>query len=138
MNITISGNISSEDDISISLRHSGRGFYQDLSKYLVYELSEIDEMDGKEGNLWEMEMTLPYPYSETSGDLTLRVKDKHSGDTTNTRLIVRQEEQEVAPFFDPVPKSFKTYPGQDVFINTKAKGSTPINVSIYSSKVFMF
>ena len=68
---------------------------------------------------------------------TYKVEISNSAGWANREIQVTVS-QEVAPFFDPVPKSVKSYPGQDVFINTKAKGSTPINVSIYSSKVFMF
>ena len=68
---------------------------------------------------------------------TYKVQISNSAGWANREIQVTVS-QEVAPFFDPVPKSVKSYPGQDVFINTKAKGSTPINVSRYSSKVFMF
>ena len=136
ISIAIFGKTSSEDDFNISLGHTSRGINQDLTKYIVYELSEKDGMEDEEGDmsdeggsLWELDMTLPYPYSQASGDLTLSVGDSHNGDTTTTRLIIVQEGTEVVPFFDPVPKSVKTYPGQDVLINTLARGSTPINVN---------
>ena len=132
MTITITGNISNEHDVKISLGHSSKGVQQDLTKYLTSEMSEEDEMDGEEGSLWKINMTLPYPYSQESGDLTLSVGDSHSGDVTSTRLIIKQEGINMSPFFDPVPKSVKAYPGQDVLINTQARGSTPINVSIIS------
>ena len=132
MTITITGNISNEHDVKISLGHSSRGVQQDLTMYLTSEMSEEDEMDGEEGSLWKINMTLPYPYSQESGDLTLSVGDSNSGDVTTTRLIIKREGINMSPFFDPVPKSVKTYPGQDVLINTQARGSTPINVSIIS------
>ena len=136
MSIAIFGNASSEDDVKISLRHTFRGINQDFTPYLVYKLSEEDGMEDEEGDirdeegsLWKLNMTLPYPYSQASGDLTLSVGDSHNGDVTSTRLIIVQEGKEVAPFFDPVPKSVQTYPGQDVLINTLAKGSSPISVN---------
>ena len=138
MTIQITCNISSEDDVVISLDHAFRGVKEDLTKYLVYELLEENSMDEEEGSLWELNMTLPYPYSQASGDLTLNVEDSHSGDVTTTRLIIKQEGHEMAPFFDPVPKSVQTYPGQDVLINTRVRGSTPINVSMIDILLFDF
>ena len=136
MSVTISGNISSGDGIIISLDHSSKGVNEDLTKHMVYDLSEEDEMDEEKGSLWELNMTLPYPYSQASGDLTLSVGDSDSGDFTSTRLIIVQEGENVPPFFDPVPKSVQTYPGQDVLINTLARGSTPINVSLNFHFIF--
>ena len=133
MSIKITGIISNENDITISLGHSARGVYQDLTEHLVYELSEEDETDEEEDRIWKINMSLPYPYSQASGDLTLSVGDSHGGDITTTRLIIMKEEnegKEVAPFFDPVPTSVKTYSGQDVLINTRVNGSTPIKVSL--------
>ena len=120
---------SSEDDVIISLDHSFRGVHHDLTKHLVYELSKEPDIDEEEDSQWKIDMTLPYPYSQASGDLTLSVGNSHSGDVTATRLIIKQGGENVPPFFDPVPKSVKTYPGQDVLINTLARGSTPIIVS---------
>ena len=131
MSITISGSISSEDDLTVSLGHSLRGSYQDITEYLEFELFEMDDMDEGEGSMWKIDMTLPYPHSQASGDLTLSVGDSHSGDVTTTRLVIMVEGKEVSPFFDPVPKSVQTYPSQDVLINTRVVGSTPINVSYY-------
>ena len=128
MNVTISGSISSEDDVIMSLGHSFRGVYRDLTEYMEYELSEEEDMDEEEVNQWRINMTLPYPHSQVSGDLTLSVGDNRSGDVTTTRLEFIQEGNEVAPFFDPVPKSVSTYHGQDVLINTQARGSLPLNV----------
>ena len=124
--------ISDEDDITVSLGHSSisKAVYQNLTKYIGFELSDEDETDEAESNLWKLNVTLPYPDSQASGDLTLSVGDNHSGDVTTTRLIIEQEGINMSPFFDPVPKSVKAYPGQDVLINTQARGSTPINVSI--------
>ena len=136
MSIAILANISSEDDVIISLGHSFKGVYQDLTKYLVYEMSEEDEMEKNESSLWTINMTLPYPYSQASGDLALIVRDSDSGDSTATRVIILQEGEERMPFFDPVPKSVKTYPGQDVLINTRARGSTPIDVSCYKFRFY--
>ena len=132
MTITITGSISNEDDVIIALGHSSRGVYQDITEFLVSELSEEHAMDEEGISTWAVDMTLPYPNSQASGDLTLSVGDSRSGDVTTTRLIIREEgneEKEVAPFFDPVPKSVKPYSGQDVLINTRTRGSTPINVS---------
>ena len=135
MTISISGSIFSEDDVTFSLGHSLNGVYKDITEYLVYEISkedemaQEDEMDQDESNLWIIDMILPYPFSQASGDLILSVGDDHSGDVTTTRLITLEEGTEVSPFFDPEPKSVKNYPGQDVLINTRAMGSTPINVS---------
>ena len=128
MSITIAGNISSDYDIVLSLAHSSKGLEEDLTKYLVYELSKEDDMAEEEGSRWKINLTLPYPYSQASGNLTLSVGDGDSGNVSTTRLIIVQEGKEVVPFFDPVPKSVKTYLGQDVLINTLAKGSIPIKV----------
>ena len=131
MSIVISGKKSSDDDVIISLSHSSRGVNQDLTEYLVYEISEEADVDEEEVDQWRINMTLSYPYAQASGDLTLSVGDSHSGDVTTTRLIIVQEGTEVVPFFDPVPKSVKTYPGQDVLIDTLARGSIPISVSSF-------
>ena len=130
MSITISGSISSEDDVIFALGHSLNGVYKDISECPVYELTEEVDSDSKEGSVWEINMTLPYPFSQVTGDFILSVGNSHSGDVTTTRLIIMEEGTEVAPFFDPVPKSVRTYYGQDVFINTQARGSTPLNVSV--------
>ena len=130
MSITISGTISSEDDVIISMGHSLRAIYKDITDYLVYEMSEEDVLDDEERHLWKIDMTLPYPFSQASGDLILSVGDSRSGDVTTTRLTSIQEGRYLEPFFNPAPISVKTKPGQDVFINTRARGSTPINVSI--------
>ena len=130
MSITISGTISSEDDIIISMGHSLRAIYKDITDYLVYEMSEEDVLDDEEGSQWKIDMTLPYPFSQASGDLILSVGDSHSGDVTTTRLTSIQEGRDLEPFFNPAPISVETNPGQDVFINTRARGSAPINVSI--------
>ena len=129
MSITIAGNISSDYDIVPSLAHSSKGLEEDLTKYLVYELSKEDDMVEEEGSRWKIDLTLPYPYSQASGNLTLSVGDGDSGNVSTTRLIIVQEGKEVVPFFDPVPKSVKTYLGKDVLINALAKGSIPIKVS---------
>ena len=129
MSVTFYSGISGEDDVTLFLGHSFRGVYQDLTEHLVYEISEEDEADEGEGSLWELDLILPYPYSQASGDLTLHVRDNQNGDVTTTRLIIVQDGKGTPPFFDPVPKSVQTYPGQDVLINTQTKGSTPIDVS---------
>ena len=125
MSVTISGSMNTEDDVTLSLGHSFKGVHEDLTKYLVYDLYKEEE--GR--NQWKIDMTLPHPYSQASGDLTLSVGDSHSGDVTTTRLTIIQEGKEAAPFFDPVPKSAQASLGEDVLINTRAKGSVPINVS---------
>ena len=154
MNVYISGDISNEDDVIVSLGHSSRGVYQNVTKYLVYELSKKESMeeegdmeeymaehieeDGsmKEGrSLWKLDITLPFPHSQASGNLTLSVGDSHSGDVATTRLIIKQDGKEMAPFFDPIPKSVKTYPGQDVLIYTIASGSTPISVRLFNPSI---
>lgn len=128
MSIIINTSVSTnEDDIILSLGHSFKGVQQNLTKYLAHELSK-EGGDEEDVRVWKIEMTLPYPYSQSSGDLTLSVGDNLSGDITSTRLIIGQEDDK-APYFDPVPKSVKAYPGKDVLINTRAKGSSPINVS---------
>ena len=127
MSVTISGSISNEDDVTISLGHSFRGVYHDITKHLDYKLSE-DDMEEEEGSRWKINMTLPYPHSQASGVLTLSVGDGHSGDVTTTRLVIVQKGKGMAPFFDPVPKSVKTYSGQDVLIDTRVKGSSPLEV----------
>ena len=128
-NVTISASITDEDEVIVSLGHSFRGVYQDLTEYLVYKVSQEDETDKEEGSMWEINMTLPYPHSQVSGDLTLSVGDNRSGDVTTTRLEFIHEGNELAPFFDPLPKSVSTYHGQDVLINTRARGSPPLNVN---------
>ena len=128
MSITINASITSEDEIILSLGHSSKGVYQNLTKYLAYEISEDD--DEETSRYWKIDMTLPYPHSQASGDLTLSVGDSHSGDITFTRLILTNGEKADAPFFDPAPKSVIINLGQDVLINTAVKGSAPIDVSI--------
>ena len=140
LSITINASIVSEDEITLSLGHSSSGLYEDLTDYLVYDLIkqdddfDVDDVDDDDeydvdGEIWDIDITLPHPHSQASGDLTLSVGDSHSGDITTTRLVIGKEGKDVAPFFDPLPKSVKAYTGQKVFINTEAKGSTPIKVS---------
>ena len=141
LSITINASIVSEDEITLSLGHSSNGLYEDLTDYLVYDLIkqdddfDVDDVDDDDeydvdGEIWDIDMTLPYPHSQASGDLTLSVGDSHSGDITTTRLVIGQEGKDVAPFFDPLPKSVKTHVGKDMLVNTRARGSTPITVSI--------
>ena len=137
MSITIFADISGEEDVSISLGHSSRGVYQNLTEHLVYDLYEVaaDEDEGEEeneaGKMWNVDMTLPYPHSQASGDISLSVKDRHSGDFTTTQLIIRQEGKDRAPFFDPVPKSVETKTSEDALVDTRVRGSKPIKVGIF-------
>ena len=132
MGIKVSASRTFEADIIISLGRSSRGVYEDLTQHITYNVSE-DEYDDVEkdddGEDWIVDITVPYPYSQASGDLTLSVGDSHSGDITSTRLIIRQDENEFSPYFDPVPRSVESHPGKDVFIPMSAMGSLPINVS---------
>ena len=139
LNMSIKINGSSKDDIIISLGHSSRGVYEDLTEHLVYEISKEEDGDEEDVDIsmWKIDMILPYPFSQFSGDLTLNVGDKDSGDVTTTRLVVGQEGKDVSPFFDPVPKSQKAFTGQNVLINTKARGSAPITVSIKYKIIFL-
>lgn len=137
MHIAINASITSTDEITLSLGHSSKGIYEDLTNYLVYKISEKeDEFDEGEDDsrLWNIDMQLPYPYSQSSGDLTLSVGDSLSGEITTTQLIIRQEEDNVAPFFDPAPRSVDSYPGEDVLINAEAMSSSPFHVSVILSK----
>ena len=131
MSVVINASITNEDDITISLGHSSRGIYHDLTKNVAYKLFEIEtnEVEEDSDRSWQIDLTLPYPHSQASGDLTLSVGDSHSGDITSTRLIIRQDENEFSPYFDPVPRSVESHPGKDVFIPMSAMGSLPINVS---------
>ena len=133
MSITINASITStQDDITVSLGHSARGDYEDLTKHMNYEISE-DENEEEYVKTWKLNVSLPYPYSQSSGDVTLSVGDHHSGDITTTRLIIGQEGKDgkdISPFFDPVPKPQKAFTGQNVLIDTKAMGSTPITVNM--------
>ena len=128
MNITINASLTSKNDITLSLGRSIKGIYEDLTDNLVFDISEEEDKDLKEeygdGRLWHIDMILPDPFSQSSGYLTLNVGDSHSGDITNTQLVMKS----TTPIFDPIPKSVKTYPGQDVFINTEAVGSSPFDV----------
>ena len=133
MDISIATTIPSEDDIILSLKHSSRGVHKDLTKYIVYKVlkdTDDNEYNQEKTRIWKINMTLPYPYSQASGGLTLSVKDDHSGDVTSTRLFISGEENDGAPFFDPAPKSLKSYVGDDLFIETGVKGFTPLIVSI--------
>ena len=141
MNVTISASIASEDEITVSLEHSARGVIEDLTKYLVYELStEEPDDDGREVTRnWKIDLTLPYPYSQSSGDITLNVKDDHSGDVTSTRLVIRQEGNNRTPFFDPVPKSVVGFSGDDVHFIAQARGSKPLIVSyLYKCEIEIY
>ena len=135
MGINVSASRTFEDDIIISLGRSSRGVYEDLTQHITYKVSENEYDDVEkddDGEDWIVDITVPYPYSQVSGDLTLSVGDSHSGDITSTRLIIRQEGKEMTPYFDPAPKSIVASPGQDVLINTAAMGSTPFNVSVFA------
>ena len=133
MSITISGSISSEDDLTISLGHSIRGVYKDITEYLEYEIFEQDAMKDRESSHWKINMLLPYLFSEASGDLILSVGDTNSGDLTTTRLNTVHAGRQVQPFFDPVPKSVETYTGKDLLIDTRTMGSSPISVRLIIS-----
>ena len=141
MSIEITASITSKDDIIISLGHSSRGVYEDLTEHIVFEISEAAEeimKDEEKGEKWVIEMVLPYPHSQASGDLTLSVGDSHSGDITTTQLIIKQDGEMKSPYFDPLPRSVDAYPGQDVLINTESKGSAPISVSVMKSLKYIF
>lgn len=129
MNIEVNASVSSGNDIILSMGHSSRGLYQDLTDHLVYDISK-DQKESADSKKWNIDMTLPYPYSQASGDITLSVGDGYSGDITSSQLIIVQK-QDKAPYFDPAPKSVKSYPGRDVFIKTEAMGSSPLNVRIF-------
>ena len=134
MSITVNASIAEGDDITLSFGHSSRGIYQDLTKHLIYNIYE--EKNGDEGEerenyrLWSIDMVLPYPYSQASGDFILSVGDNYSGDFTATRVIIRHGGEGEPPLFDPLPKSVKAYIGEDLFVNTQAFGSEPLKVSI--------
>ena len=133
MNVIISTTAISEDGITLSLKHYSDGIYNDLTKYLVYDLSDNTDdskYDKENARIWKIDMTLPYPHSQASGDLILSVKDDHSGGETSTRLVIAQEGNDGLPFFDPIPSSVTSYTGEDLFIETKVKGLTPLIVSI--------
>ena len=130
MSITINASITSVDDIILSLEHSSEEVYENLTKYLIFKLTAEEENEEPSTGNWKINMTLPYPYCQTSGELNLIVRDSHSGDFTTTELIIRQDEDDKTPYFDPVPRSVKINPGQDVFINTRIKGTPSINVSL--------
>lgn len=134
MSITIEANIAGEDEITLSLMHSSNDIHEDLTTNLIYELFEVHnktiEYGETAGRYWKIDLTVPYPYSQSSGNLTLRVRDSRSGDITSTRLLIVQEEDEDTPFFDPAPKSVEAFTNDDVFVNAQARGSSPLTVSI--------
>lgn len=132
MSIKVNSSITSKDDFTVSLGHSSRGVYVDLTQNLVYEITKEEDSDEEEDDIsmWKIDMTLPYPHSQASGDLTLSIGDNHSGDITTSHLIIGQDGNNDAPYFDPVPKSQKLFTGQNVLINTKVIGPTPLMVRI--------
>ena len=139
MSITISAAISSKEEITLSLKHSSRDSHKDLTKYLEYQVLEETgdiEYNQDKTRKWKINMTLPYPHSQASGDLILTVKDDHSGDVTSTLLVMSQEANGGGPFFDPVPSSVQGYTGEDVLIAIGAKGLTPLIVSIIFFLIF--
>ena len=122
----------SKDDISLSLKHSLNEVVQDLTDHLILEINDDGWVNEavRSRKKWIINMKLPHLYSRGTGNLILSVSDLHSTDITSTTLEFMQEAKGGAPIFDPAPKSVSAHTGQDVFINTRARGSTPIKVSI--------
>ena len=122
--------IINKDDFTLSLGHSLKGIYEDITGYLLYEISEDKDGENRKyyRKMWKIDITLSYPFSGDLGHLILSIGDSHSGAITTTRPVIGEEKTLVKPFFDPVPRSVQTYPGQDVFINTLVNGYTPIKV----------
>ena len=131
--VTVSASITSEDDLKLSLGHSLRGIYEDITKYLVYNIYEEKAGKNEKGydQLWKIDMTLPFIFSEDLGHLILSIGDNHSGGITTSRLVVGEERKLVKPFFDPVPKDVTGSLGEDMLIETQIRGSTPIEVNLY-------
>ena len=144
MSITISASIKSEDHIKISMGHSLKGKYEDVTKYLTHTFSEEskDKIEGEEDSkTWIVDMALSYPFGEDLGNLILSIGDNHSGGITTTRLFIGEDTTLVKPFFDPEPESIEADLGDDILIVTEAKGSSPIEVSVLqisSNSLFLF
>ena len=130
--ITVYASITNADELNLSLGHSLRGLYEDITNYLLYKISEEKDVvnENNDGKTWKIDMTLSYPFSGDLGNLILSIGDSHSGGITTTRLVIGEEKELlVKPFFDPIPEDVIEVPGHDVMINSRAKGSTPIKVT---------
>ena len=126
--VTVYASIASEDDLTLSLGHSLRGLYEDITKHLVYKISEERDMVNTkdDGKMWNIDITLSYNFSDDLGHLILSIGDNHSGAITSTRLVIGEG---IKPFFDPIPEDVMSGPGLDVLIKTQVRGSTPIMVN---------
>ena len=133
MTITVNASVTSEDDFTLSLGHSFKGTYEDITKHIMYDIIEEEreeEDNAGDGRIWKIDMTLSYTFTEDLGNLILSIGDNHSGGITTTRLFIGEETTLVKPFFDPEPESIEADLGDDILIVTEAKGSSPIEVSV--------
>ena len=81
MHIIISASIKSNDDISISLGHSSKGDFEDVTKHLLYKLSGVEEDKSaatKSSKTWIVDMKLSYPFREDLGHLIISIGDRYS------------------------------------------------------------
>ena len=130
MSITISTSSTNPDDITLSIGKYVKGYFDDLTEHIFYEFSKkVKEGEKREVSIWQIDMDLSYPHAEGDGFIVLSVGDSRSGAITTTHLLHIQEDK--PPYFDPIPKSVVDYIGEDILIDTRAKGSSPIKVIIW-------
>ena len=130
LSIKFEGTVDSEDDLEITLVNSLRGLETDLSKHLEWELIPDEDMTDQ----YDLEATLPYPYSLNAGDMRLTVANQHGGDDTQTVLNIEEMGSEDPPYFDPAPTNIKTYPNKDVLLETRVRGSRPVKIDWFVTK----
>ena len=130
LSIKFEGTVDSEDDLEITLVNSLRGLETDLSKHLEWELIPDEDT----ADQYDLEATLPYPYSLNAGDMRLTVANQHGGDDTQTVLNIEEMGSEDPPYFDPAPTNIKTYPNKDVLLETRVRGSRPVKIDWFVTK----
>ncbi|XP_063687572.1 uncharacterized protein LOC134820861 isoform X3 [Bolinopsis microptera] len=123
LSVKIEGTIESEDELSVTLYNSLRGLDTDLSKHLKWELSPVPNMPDQ----YELEATLPYPYSLNAGNLRLTIANEHGADDTETVLNIEEMGSD-PPFFDPAPSDIKSYPNNNIMLETRVRGSRPVKI----------
>ena len=124
LSVKIEGTIESEDELTVTLYNSLRGLDTDLSKHLKWDITPVPNMPDQ----YEFEATLPYPYSLNAGDLRLTIANENGADDTETVLNIEEMGSEDPPFFDPAPTDIKSYPNNNIMLETRVRGSRPVKI----------
>ena len=130
LSVKFEGSIESEDELTVTLMNSLRGLNTELSKHLDWEITPVAGMVDQ----YEFDATLPYPYSLNSGDMRLTIANEFGGDDSETVLNIEEMGSEDPPYFDPAPEDIKTYPNNNILLETRVRGSRPVKIDWFVTK----